>query len=47
MPLIKSVVWPSGISHIGDKAFYECKNLINVTLQEGLESIGDWCFSNT
>ena len=30
---------------IKDYAFYNCKNLVSVTFQEGLESIGDKCFS--
>ena len=30
-----------------DNTFKDCKNLASVTLQEGLESIGNRCFANT
>ena len=30
-----------------ENTFYECKNLASVTLQEGLESIGENCFRLT
>ena len=32
---------------IGKDAFYNCKNLTSVILQEGLESIENYCFSST
>ena len=43
----KEIVIPNSVKTIGNKAFYECKNLTSVTLEEGLESIGKECFSNT
>ena len=46
-PQIREIVIPKTVKSIGDNAFYECKNLIDVTLQEGLESIGELCFWNT
>ena len=30
-----------------ENTFMDCKNLTSVTLQEGLESIGENCFKNT
>jgi hypothetical protein len=35
------------VKSIGNRAFWNCKNLTSVTLQEGLESIGEWCFGFT
>ena len=37
---------PNGIKIIGDYAFFNCKNLSNITLPEGITSIGDYAFSN-
>ena len=42
---IKEIVIPKTVKSIGDNAFYNCENLTSVILQEGLESIGDGCFS--
>ena len=38
---------PKSVKSIGNNAFYECRNLSSVILQEGLESIGGWCFCYT
>ena len=39
---------PSSVSNIGNKAFYNCSNLINVTFKEesNLSFIGNYSFSN-
>ena len=38
------IVLPGGLTHIGDLAFYECKNLTAITLPNGLTHIGDRAF---
>ena len=42
---IQRVIIPKSIKSIGKRAFYDCNNLIRVILLEGLESIGEGCFS--
>ena len=42
---IREIVIPKSVKSIGNDAFYDCENLTSVILQEGLESIGDYCFS--
>ena len=42
---IREIVIPKSVKTIGDGAFYNCNNLASIILQEGLESIGDECFS--
>lgn len=38
------VVIPNGVTSIGSLAFYDCKNLTNVTIPESVTRIGDWAF---
>ena len=40
----KDVTLPAGLTHIGDSAFFDCKNLIAITLPAGLTHIGDSAF---
>ena len=40
----EKVFLPAGLTHIGDSAFYECKNLTDITLPDGLTHIGDRAF---
>lgn len=42
---VKKVILDSGVTSVGDYAFYYCPNLSGVTLPEGVTSIGDWAFS--
>ena len=44
---IRRIIIPKSVKTIEDKAFNECYNLNSVTLQEGLESIGEDCFTYT
>lgn len=44
---IEAVAIPEGVTHVGDKAFKNCRNLIEVRLPETLESIGDGAFLDT
>ena len=41
---IKKITIPKSVKSIGNDAFCGCNNLVSVTLQEGLESIGNSCF---
>ena len=41
---ITAVVIESGVTSIGNYAFYRCGNLVELTLPEGLQSIGDNSF---
>ena len=41
------MVIPKSVKIIEGSAFFGCKNLISVTLSEGLESIGEHCFRRT
>ena len=43
---IKSIVIEEGITSIGDKAFYKCKNITNITIPYGVLSIGDHAFAS-
>lgn len=40
------VVLPKSVESIEGYAFYDCKNLEDITLNDGLLSIGRWAFSN-
>ena len=41
---IKSVIIESGVTSIGDEAFYSCENLTSVTIPNGVTSIGNASF---
>ena len=41
---LTSVTIPSGVTIIGDYAFYDCYSLTNVTIGNGVISIGDYAF---
>ena len=41
---IKQVIIHSGVSQIGDSAFYLCKNLDSITIPDSVTSIGDSAF---
>ena len=41
---ITSVVIPATVTSIGSKAFYQCTSLNSVTLNEGLQTIGEYAF---
>lgn len=41
---IRSVVIPQGVTRISTQTFYNCSNLTEVTLPEGLKEIGMYCF---
>ncbi|RAW47457.1 hypothetical protein DQW92_01315, partial [Metamycoplasma hominis] len=41
------VTIPGSVKEIGESAFSDCKNLKEVTLNEGLEKIGAWAFKYT
>lgn len=41
---IKSVIIESGVTSIGDEAFYSCDNLTSVTIPNGVTSIGNASF---
>ena len=42
-----SVEFPKSIRKIGENAFIDCKNLLFVNLQEGIENIPEGSFNNT
>ena len=41
---IQKVVFPSSVKEIGERAFYNCYQLTEITFSEGLESIGQFAF---
>lgn len=43
---LKSVVTPSSVREIGDFAFYECSDLAEIKLNEGIVSIGNQAFAH-
>ena len=43
---VSSVVIDSGVSVIGEYAFYECSNMISIEMPENLLNIGNYAFSN-
>lgn len=45
--VIESVSMPEGVIRIGDKAFKNCRGLVEIHLPETLESIGDGAFLDT
>ena len=44
--LLTSVTISSGVTRIGDYAFYYCRNLSNITISDSVVSIGDSAFQN-
>lgn len=44
---LRSVTIPASVKHIGDKAFYGCRHLATICLNEGLHSIGAEAFCET
>lgn len=42
--IIKTAVFSDGVTHIGDSAFYYCKNLANIILPDTVNSIGHRAF---
>lgn len=42
----KHVVIPSGVTEIGEEAFYYCGSLRSVVIPEGVTVIGDWAFGD-
>ena len=45
-PNIKSVIIGSGVTSIGDRAFYNCTGLKSITIPDSVTSIGDRAFYN-
>ena len=43
---INEIMTPESLREIGKKAFYGCRGLTKVVLQEGIQSIGDECFQH-
>ena len=43
---IVKVIIGDGITHIGDRSFYNCSNLNEVEISDSVESIGAWAFYN-
>lgn len=41
---VKRIVVSEGITHIGDLAFCDCDNVVEVCLPKSLLSIGEWAF---
>ena len=41
---LRSITLPKTLRKIEYKAFENCQNLKNITLPEGIENIGEWCF---
>ena len=46
MPL-KNITIPGSVVNIGEGAFFGCRTLADITLQEGVTSIGEEAFVNT
>lgn len=44
---IVSVEMSEGITSIGDYAFYDCKNMMTITIPDGLKSFGERCFESS
>ena len=44
---VKTVVVDNGVTSIGTFAFYDCKNLISITIPDSVTSIGNTAFVNT
>ena len=44
IPNLTTVILESGITSIGDKAFYECRSLTSITIPDSVTSIGDYAF---
>ncbi|MBO4561497.1 MAG: leucine-rich repeat domain-containing protein [Bacteroidaceae bacterium] len=39
-----TVVFPEGLTSIGEKAFYGCTDILSITLPYSITEIGDWAF---
>ena len=40
------IIFNDKVANIGNKAFYACRNLLSITIPEGVISIGDYAFYN-
>lgn len=43
---LTSVILPSSVRKVGDRAFQSCSSLANITLTDGIEEIGEYAFAN-
>ena len=41
---ITSIVLPDGLEIIGNNTFYECRNLISISMPNTVHTIGEWAF---
>ena len=41
---ISKIIITSGVTSIGNRAFYNCSDLTNITIPNSIASIGDWAF---
>lgn len=43
---IQRIVLPSGLTHVGNLAFYECSNVLSVSIPGSVDSIGEYAFAH-